>query len=253
MQRGRHHPSLRRVPDAAVDAVARTLREDGQPVSQTAGGMTYLQARAANEVLKAQERKIKVEALRGTLIDRAKACAAVFKMARQGRNSWQNWPLRVSALMAAELGVENTRCTPFLFARCASSCKSCPKWTSQASSADTGHGLAICAGREECQDFRAEAITMRFEGEIVWHDGTAGYPDALVDQLLGGADAKTAFDEDGLLDQLKKALAERALNAEMDHHLDAGEGCGKRHDRRLWTTLPRCPQARPHPKPRPIC
>lgn len=55
-------------------------------------------------------------------------------------------------------------------------------------------------------------------------------PDALVDQLLGGADAKTAFDKDGLLDELKKALAERALNAEMDHHLDAGEGDGNRRN-----------------------
>ena len=51
-------------------------------------------------------------------------------------------------------------------------------------------------------------------------------PDALLDQLLAGADAKAAFDKDGLLDELKKALAERALNAEMDHHLDAGEGDG---------------------------
>jgi putative transposase len=40
---------------------------------------------------------------------------------------------------------------------------------------------------------------------------------------LSGADAKTAFDQGGLLDALKKALAERALNAEMDHHL-AGDG-----------------------------
>src|ERR671921_2622988 len=48
-------------------------------------------------------------------------------------------------------------------------------------------------------------------------------PDALLDQLLAGADPKTAFDPNGLLDGLKKALAERALNAEMDHHL-AGEG-----------------------------
>ena len=47
-------------------------------------------------------------------------------------------------------------------------------------------------------------------------------PDALLDQLLAGADPKTAFDPNGLLDGLKKALAERALNAEMDHHL-AGE------------------------------
>jgi hypothetical protein len=39
-------------------------------------------------------------------------------------------------------------------------------------------------------------------------------PDAILDQLLAGADAKTAFDPGGLLDGLKKALAERALNAE---------------------------------------
>jgi putative transposase len=48
-------------------------------------------------------------------------------------------------------------------------------------------------------------------------------PDALLDQLLAGADPKTAFDANGLLDELKKALAERALNAEMDHHLSTGE------------------------------
>lgn len=55
-------------------------------------------------------------------------------------------------------------------------------------------------------------------------------PDAVLDQLLAGADAKTAFDKDGLLDELKKALAERALNAEMDHHLEAGEGEGNRRN-----------------------
>ena len=44
-------------------------------------------------------------------------------------------------------------------------------------------------------------------------------PDVMLDQLLAGADAKTAFDPGGLLDGLKKALAERVLNAEMDHHL----------------------------------
>jgi putative transposase len=49
--------------------------------------------------------------------------------------------------------------------------------------------------------------------------------DAMLDQLLAGADPKTAFAKDGLLDELKKALAERALNAEMDHHL-AGGGAG---------------------------
>jgi putative transposase len=55
-------------------------------------------------------------------------------------------------------------------------------------------------------------------------------PDTLLDELLGGADAKTAFDPDGLLDDLKKALAERVLNAEMDHHLGhAGESGNSRN------------------------
>ena len=50
-------------------------------------------------------------------------------------------------------------------------------------------------------------------------------PDAILDQLLGGADPKTAFDPNGLLDDLKKALAERALNvAEIDHHLAERRG-----------------------------
>lgn len=51
-------------------------------------------------------------------------------------------------------------------------------------------------------------------------------PDAILDQLLAGSDAKTAFDGGGLIDQLKKALAERALNAEMDHHLSSGGAVG---------------------------
>src|SRR3954463_1508573 len=55
-------------------------------------------------------------------------------------------------------------------------------------------------------------------------------PDAILDQLLAGADPKTAFDPNGLLDELKKALAERALNAEMDHHLSGEEGAGNSRD-----------------------
>lgn len=48
----------------------------------------------------------------------------------------------------------------------------------------------------------------------------AAIPSELLDQLLAGGDAAAALADGGLLDALKKALAERALNAEMDHHLD---------------------------------
>jgi putative transposase len=54
-------------------------------------------------------------------------------------------------------------------------------------------------------------------------------PDAVLDQLLAGADPRTALEPNGLLDDLKKALAERVLNPEMDHHL-AGEEPGNRRN-----------------------
>ena len=51
-------------------------------------------------------------------------------------------------------------------------------------------------------------------------------PDEVLDRLLGGADPWEALTDGGLFDSLKKALAERVLNAELDHHLDAGEPDG---------------------------
>jgi putative transposase len=41
----------------------------------------------------------------------------------------------------------------------------------------------------------------------------------LIEELLAGKDPQEVFSQDGLLDELKKALAERILNAEMDQHL----------------------------------
>ncbi|WP_441489657.1 transposase [Bosea sp. 2RAB26] len=69
---------------------------------------------------------------------------------------------------------------------------------------------------------------------------------ALLDQLLAGADPKTASDANGLLDDLKKALAEWALNAEMDHHLAGEEGGNSRngYGRKTVTTSPSPPRSR---------
>jgi hypothetical protein len=44
----------------------------------------------------------------------------------------------------------------------------------------------------------------------------------LVDELLKDADPKKVFGSEGLLDDIKKPLAERMLSAELDEHL-AGE------------------------------
>lgn len=43
----------------------------------------------------------------------------------------------------------------------------------------------------------------------------------LLDQLVAGRDAEELFAKDGLLDELKKALSERMLTAELDDHLES--------------------------------
>ena len=92
------------MPEAAVSSVRETLQEHGKPVS--AAGMTFMQARTANDVMKAQERRVRLQRMKGELVDRAKAVAQVFKLAREERDAWTNWPARVAAVMAAELEVD---------------------------------------------------------------------------------------------------------------------------------------------------
>jgi putative transposase len=48
-----------------------------------------------------------------------------------------------------------------------------------------------------------------------------GITDAVVDELLAGRDPATVFESGGLVDELKKRLAERMLNGELEHHLGA--------------------------------
>ena len=67
---------------------------------------SFLRARNANEVLRAQTAKLRLQKLAGDLVDRTKATGLVFELARRERDSWMNWPPRVAANMAAELGVD---------------------------------------------------------------------------------------------------------------------------------------------------
>jgi hypothetical protein len=100
-QRGRHATAARPV---LQEAVNMSQRELGLPASN-AGAITYLQARTTNEMLKAQERRLRLQKQRGELVDRSRAVALVFRLARQERDAWLGWPVRVAASMAADLGV----------------------------------------------------------------------------------------------------------------------------------------------------
>jgi hypothetical protein len=91
------------VPRAAMDTVQKTLQESGD---RPGGDVTFLRARTANEVIKAQERGVRLAKIKGELVDRARAIATVFGLARRERDAWVQWPARVAALMAADLKVE---------------------------------------------------------------------------------------------------------------------------------------------------
>ena len=100
----------RPVPHEAVHTVRDTVGEaplgGGPAAGISSGGTTFLQARTANEVLKAQTHKVRLARLKGELVDRSQAIAQVFTLARAERDAWLNWPARISAPMAAKLGVD---------------------------------------------------------------------------------------------------------------------------------------------------
>ena len=74
-----------------------------------AAGNTFHDARTANEVLKAQERRLRLDERRGKLVEKARALLLVHRLAKEERDAILAWPARVAAEMAAELGVDAHR------------------------------------------------------------------------------------------------------------------------------------------------
>jgi hypothetical protein len=79
---------------------------DTGSISGPGDSTSYLKARTALTVYQAQERQLSLQKKKGTLVDRARAEALVFRLARQERDVWVTWPTRVAALMAAQLSAE---------------------------------------------------------------------------------------------------------------------------------------------------
>lgn len=78
-------------------------QRDAVPAST---GATFAQARTAHEVAKAQRARLQVDRLKEEVVDRARATALVFRLARQERDAWITWPARVAGQMAAEIGID---------------------------------------------------------------------------------------------------------------------------------------------------
>jgi hypothetical protein len=66
-------------------------------------------AKALKETDLARLRRLEFEVKSGRLVDADAAKKAVFDLSRQDRDSWTNWPSRVSPLIAAELGVDQVK------------------------------------------------------------------------------------------------------------------------------------------------
>ena len=99
-----HTPKARAEP-AAKTPPPRDTPDAGVPPLST-GGTSLLQARTVNEVLKAKLKQVELAEKKEELVDRAKAVAHVFKLARIERDAWLNWPARISGQMASQLGVD---------------------------------------------------------------------------------------------------------------------------------------------------
>ena len=102
--------------NAAASDVRRADMTDPDQQRRSTGGdsgfsgpadsSSYLKARTALTVYQAQEKQLAIQKKKGTLVDRARAEALVFRLARQERDTWVTWPSRVAALMAAEVAAE---------------------------------------------------------------------------------------------------------------------------------------------------
>ena len=91
--------------DESGDEVAQ-VRPPAAAEPAPQGAASFTQARTAHEIAKAQRARIEVQRLRKEVVDRAQATSEVFRLARRERDAWVNWPARVAALMAADLGLE---------------------------------------------------------------------------------------------------------------------------------------------------
>ena len=70
------------------------------------GKPTFTKIKTAHELYKSQLTQLALQEKIGQLINKDQVKAQVYKLGRQVRDSWMNWPARVSATMAAELGVD---------------------------------------------------------------------------------------------------------------------------------------------------
>jgi hypothetical protein len=93
-----------------IEQLEEELRSAG--LDDAAGGegedeaLSFTVARTRKELLQVKLLELKVAENEGRLVDREKATAVVFDLARRERDAWLSWPARVGALIAGEFDVD---------------------------------------------------------------------------------------------------------------------------------------------------
>lgn len=78
----------------------------GDSAESVGDGDSYSEARRVGQIIKVRREKLALDTERGALVDADRARKLAFEMFRLERDAWLNWPARVAAVMASELGVE---------------------------------------------------------------------------------------------------------------------------------------------------
>lgn len=87
--------------------IENALEAAGQSIDpQPAGGASISRIKAAHETVKLRIANLDLQRKEGKLVDRQAATAAFFSEFRAVRDAWLNWPARVAAMIASELGTD---------------------------------------------------------------------------------------------------------------------------------------------------
>lgn len=93
-------------PSKQRGAMVRISDDEGGDTLELPASADFLEVKTFHERRKVEKLQIEIAKRRGELVERAAAEAMVFDLARRERDAWMAWPARVSAQMAAELGVD---------------------------------------------------------------------------------------------------------------------------------------------------
>jgi hypothetical protein len=114
-------PPVSQAPARTLSAGVREGAPAPAPAADAASGApaagrdpTYAQAMAKKEHFLAEKHELEFRQRRGELVDLEQAKRVLFDETRRGRDHWLNWPARVAATIAAELGVEPDRVAELL-------------------------------------------------------------------------------------------------------------------------------------------